>query len=292
MSCRRGACRRARRRWSRPGGSRRSARRAAARGRARRPARGARRSPRCTARTRSGSRAASWSRERGGRRSRRRDPRPSCRAPPGAASASRRARERSRCRVSYPHDRASGARSGRRSVQEGPRPLADPPEPPALRPGAARGAHGAAALRRGAGAFGPPHRDTMTDFKGLLRALTDANVEFILVGGVAATVHGSTRLTLDVDAVYRRTPENIARLVRALAPHAPYLRGAPPRSEEHTSELQSRLHLVCRLLLEKKKKTKAQPQLKRLYPPILLASHQALRPISTCFLTTTAPPAL
>src|SRR2546422_7406308 len=29
----------------------------------------------------------------------------------------------------------------------------------------------------------------------------------------------------------------------------------PPRSEEHTSELQSRLHLVCRLLLEKKKKT-------------------------------------
>src|SRR2546429_5766400 len=30
------------------------------------------------------------------------------------------------------------------------------------------------------------------------------------------------------------------------------------RSEEHTSELQSRLHLVCRLLLEKKKKTKHQ----------------------------------
>src|SRR2546429_6333182 len=28
-----------------------------------------------------------------------------------------------------------------------------------------------------------------------------------------------------------------------------------PRSEEHTSELQSRLHLVCRLLLEKKKQT-------------------------------------
>src|SRR2546429_4462258 len=30
--------------------------------------------------------------------------------------------------------------------------------------------------------------------------------------------------------------------------------GDPARSEEHTSELQSRLHLVCRLLLEKKKK--------------------------------------
>src|SRR2546429_9858909 len=31
--------------------------------------------------------------------------------------------------------------------------------------------------------------------------------------------------------------------------------GATNRSEEHTSELQSRLHIVCRLLLEKKKNT-------------------------------------
>src|SRR2546429_7255825 len=36
----------------------------------------------------------------------------------------------------------------------------------------------------------------------------------------------------------------------------PYLRAYLVRSEEHTSELQSRLHLVCRLLLEKKKSLK------------------------------------
>src|SRR2546422_5387600 len=36
-------------------------------------------------------------------------------------------------------------------------------------------------------------------------------------------------------------------------PIAPAPPTAPERSEEHTSELQSRLHLVCRLLLEKKK---------------------------------------
>src|SRR5256884_2396950 len=36
-------------------------------------------------------------------------------------------------------------------------------------------------------------------------------------------------------------------------PPPPQLAPAQPRSEEHTSELQSRLHLVCRLLLEKKK---------------------------------------
>src|SRR2546422_6448978 len=35
---------------------------------------------------------------------------------------------------------------------------------------------------------------------------------------------------------------------------AAFAREVIPRSEEHTSELQSRLHLVCRLLLEKKKK--------------------------------------
>src|SRR2546422_7435542 len=34
--------------------------------------------------------------------------------------------------------------------------------------------------------------------------------------------------------------------------------GQHVRSEEHTSELQSRLHLVCRLLLEKKKKVRNQ----------------------------------
>src|SRR2546422_1183182 len=35
------------------------------------------------------------------------------------------------------------------------------------------------------------------------------------------------------------------------------------RSEEHTSELQSRLHLVCRLLLEKKKTPRAENRLRR-----------------------------
>jgi predicted nucleotidyltransferase len=68
----------------------------------------------------------------------------------------------------------------------------------------------------------------VTDFKALLRVLAEGGVEFILVGGVAATVHGSTRLTLDVDAVYRRSPDNVQRLVLALTPYRPYLRGAPP----------------------------------------------------------------
>jgi hypothetical protein len=66
------------------------------------------------------------------------------------------------------------------------------------------------------------------DFQALIRVLTASKVEFIVVGGAAATAHGSARLTLDLDVVYRRTLENISRLVDALTPLEPYLRGAPP----------------------------------------------------------------
>jgi hypothetical protein len=38
----------------------------------------------------------------------------------------------------------------------------------------------------------------MTDYQGLIRTLTDGQVEFIIVGGLAATAHGSARLTQDV----------------------------------------------------------------------------------------------
>ena len=67
----------------------------------------------------------------------------------------------------------------------------------------------------------------MTDFAGVIRTLVDAGIDFILVGGVAGTVHGSARLTRDVDVVYERSPENMRRLVDALSSHNPYLRGAP-----------------------------------------------------------------
>jgi hypothetical protein len=68
----------------------------------------------------------------------------------------------------------------------------------------------------------------MTNFRALLALLAGARAEFIIVGGAAATAHGSARLTQDLDVVYRRTQENISRLVQTLAPHEPYLRGAPP----------------------------------------------------------------
>lgn len=68
----------------------------------------------------------------------------------------------------------------------------------------------------------------MIDLERALQELGRAGVEFIIVGGVAATIHGAARVTQDLDVVYARTPENIARLAVALAPHQPYLRGAPP----------------------------------------------------------------
>jgi hypothetical protein len=58
--------------------------------------------------------------------------------------------------------------------------------------------------------------------------LSEAQTRFIIVGGAAATAHGSVRLTLDLDVVYDRAPDNLERLSRALTPCSPYLRGAPP----------------------------------------------------------------
>jgi len=68
----------------------------------------------------------------------------------------------------------------------------------------------------------------LTDFNTLFAMLSETGVEYVLVGGLAATVHGSSRLTQDVDVVYRRTDENLDRLQRALEPLRPYPRGAPP----------------------------------------------------------------
>lgn len=54
------------------------------------------------------------------------------------------------------------------------------------------------------------------------------DVDAILIGGWAAIVHGSARSTMDVDFVYSRDRENLARIVEALKPLSPYLRDAPP----------------------------------------------------------------
>src|SRR2546429_4598892 len=51
-----------------------------------------------------------------------------------------------------------------------------------------------------------------------------------------------------------RRPEEVVQRVAVDHDVAGRLQREHQRSEEHTSELQSRLHLVCRLLLEKKKK--------------------------------------
>lgn len=67
----------------------------------------------------------------------------------------------------------------------------------------------------------------MTDYRELISRLVAGRVEFIIVGGAAAVVHGSRRLTDDLDVVYSRNNKNVDRIIESLAPLAPYLRGAP-----------------------------------------------------------------
>jgi hypothetical protein len=54
------------------------------------------------------------------------------------------------------------------------------------------------------------------DFGVLLGVLLDAGVEFIVVGGLSATLNGVPVNTFDVDVVHRRTPENVDRLLPVL----------------------------------------------------------------------------
>jgi hypothetical protein len=53
-------------------------------------------------------------------------------------------------------------------------------------------------------------------FRRQLQLLVRHEVEFIVVGGVAAVLGGAPILTLDLDIVYRRSPENVRRLATAL----------------------------------------------------------------------------
>jgi hypothetical protein len=64
-------------------------------------------------------------------------------------------------------------------------------------------------------------RRTNADIRGLLTALQNANVQFCVIGGVAAIAHGALTPTHDLDIAAPMTVDNLARLLTALAPHRP-----------------------------------------------------------------------
>ena len=53
--------------------------------------------------------------------------------------------------------------------------------------------------------------------EAIFRSLASEGVEYVLVGGLAATAHGASIITVDTDICYRQTPENCERLARARA---------------------------------------------------------------------------
>lgn len=64
-----------------------------------------------------------------------------------------------------------------------------------------------------------------------LKALADAGVDFVVIGGIAAVLQGAPIVTFDLDLVHRRTADNVARLLAVLeALHARYRdpRDLPP----------------------------------------------------------------
>jgi hypothetical protein len=68
----------------------------------------------------------------------------------------------------------------------------------------------------------------MLQIRTLLQRLSNAGVDFVILGGVAGIAHGYIRFTPDLDICYNRAPGALEKLVAALAPSHPRLRGAPP----------------------------------------------------------------
>lgn len=64
-------------------------------------------------------------------------------------------------------------------------------------------------------------------FTKAIGALCDADVEFVVIGGASANLHGSAHVTFDLDICYSRSNENLRRLVEALGPHHPRPRNFP-----------------------------------------------------------------
>ena len=55
------------------------------------------------------------------------------------------------------------------------------------------------------------------DLRALLRTLVRHRVRFLVIGGIAGALHGSTTMTSDLDILYARDRDNVRRLAAALA---------------------------------------------------------------------------
>src|SRR5689334_25104243 len=86
-----------------------------------------------------------------------------------------------------------------------------------------------------------PPRSTLFPYTTLFRS-------DVLVQKVARGADGSFSLSCNPDLTF-----DLLDAVERIGKQKPLLVAEVDRSEEHTSELQSQFHLVCRLLLEKKK---------------------------------------
>jgi len=67
----------------------------------------------------------------------------------------------------------------------------------------------------------------MKDVEKQIRLVGEFQIDCVLVGGVAATVHGSAIPTQDLDICYLRDPGNLTKVVKALRSVNATLRGAP-----------------------------------------------------------------
>lgn len=67
----------------------------------------------------------------------------------------------------------------------------------------------------------------MIDIEKAVVAMASNEVDFVVIGGVALSIHSTAYITFDIDFAYSRSKANLERIAKALGPFSPRLRGFP-----------------------------------------------------------------
>ncbi len=67
----------------------------------------------------------------------------------------------------------------------------------------------------------------MIDIEKAIVAMASNDVDFVVIGGVALSIHATAYVTFDIDFAYSRSKQNLIKIAEALAPYEPRPRGFP-----------------------------------------------------------------
>lgn len=67
----------------------------------------------------------------------------------------------------------------------------------------------------------------MIDIEKAIIAMASNEVDFVVIGGIALSIHATAYITFDIDFAYSRSKDNLIKIAKAIAPFEPRPRGFP-----------------------------------------------------------------